>query len=160
MLRHWFLVNVPEGDRLRYKVMRRARPDEAFFFMRRTGSEIGIRAMESLQIATKRPNANIRAQRAKLSCSLTAPKCRGRPPKYVSINIYQIFNYDPFDLQVASDVFDVVAQRIWISWIPCQSFHGLPTRWNNINNWLLPINLVQFICSTLHWLHYLYFGYP
>ncbi|CAK9059167.1 unnamed protein product [Durusdinium trenchii] len=112
-------VSVPEGERLRYKVMRRVRPDEVFFFVCCAGPETRIRAMESLEIATRRPNTNVRLQRVKQSCSLTLPKRRGRPPKHVRMIACKGLGSGPFDSQVACDVLDAGAKRALSSRIPC-----------------------------------------
>ena len=50
-----------EGERLHYKVMRRVRSDGAFTFLRRAGAEPRIRTMESLDVPTTQPHANVRA---------------------------------------------------------------------------------------------------
>ena len=113
-------VSSPDSQRLRYKVMRRVWPDEAFFFVCRAGPEIRIRAMESLEIATRRPSANVRAQRPKQSCPLILPKRRGRPPKHERMTACSVPSRGPFDSQVACSVLDAAGQRALTSQRPCQ----------------------------------------
>ena len=49
----------PESGRLCYALMRRMRPDESFFLVCRLGPECRVRAMETLEISSRRSNANV-----------------------------------------------------------------------------------------------------
>ena len=74
-----------ESGRLRYKVMKRVHPDETFFLVCCMGPESRIRAAETLEISTRRPNANVRGPSRAKSQTLAAKQQRQRPPKHVRL---------------------------------------------------------------------------
>ena len=70
-----------DSHRLRYKLMRGLLPQDFFFLVCRVSDWKRIAAMEQLEIRSRRPNANVHAQRP--SGDLTCNKQRSRPPKLI-----------------------------------------------------------------------------
>jgi hypothetical protein len=89
----------PDSHKLRYKIMKRVRIDETFFVVCRMGPENRIRAMESLEIRTRRPNANVPHRPQAKPDSLREVKPRRRPPKHARL----LLAHDgPFDSPVVA----------------------------------------------------------
>ena len=91
---------MPESGRLRYQVTRRVRPEETFFLLCRAGPQQRIRAMESLEISSRRPNANVSVARPVARCKLE-PKTRSRAPKHLRSASLPGCKQGPFDSSVA-----------------------------------------------------------
>ena len=70
-----------DSHRLRNKLMRGLLPQDFFFLVCRVSDWKRIAAMEQLEIRSRRPNANVRAQRP--WGDLTCNKQRSRPPKLI-----------------------------------------------------------------------------
>ena len=77
--------HMQDSGKLRYRIMRRLRLEETFFFVARAGPSARVRAMETLEIASRRPPANLGARDG--SDRVAGPngagsRRRGRPPKW------------------------------------------------------------------------------
>ena len=88
-----FRTHTAESQILRYKLMRRFRPEGTFFLICRAGPEVRVRAMETLEIASRRPPCNV-GRANKSSASKVVPSQRNRPPKHYRL---KTFNVGPFD---------------------------------------------------------------
>ena len=75
-----FRTHTAESQKLRYKLMRRFRPEDTFFLVCRAGPEVRVRAMETLVIASRRPPCNVGRANTSRS-SKVVPRQRNRPPK-------------------------------------------------------------------------------
>ena len=68
--------------------------------------------METLEISSRRPNANVGAKRqSRLLCSLHVPASRTRPPKHVQMKSHAGPPCGPFDSVVATRALRVAEQR-------------------------------------------------
>ena len=68
-----------DSHKLRYKLMRGLRPENFFFLLCRVSDWSRVAAMEQMEIRSRLPNANVRAQGQPKSVSSCKP--RARPPK-------------------------------------------------------------------------------
>ena len=71
-----------ESTKLRYRLMRKLRPEDTFWLVCRVGPETRIRAMESFEIATRRPGCNAPMGHNPKATKVVSP-ARSRPPKHV-----------------------------------------------------------------------------
>ena len=62
--------------------MRRVRPEESSFLVCRLGPECRVRAMESLEISSRRPNANVPGKNHRGGSTLRPAAHRRRPPRH------------------------------------------------------------------------------
>ena len=74
-------IHTLESNKLRYKLMRRLRPEDTFWLVCRVGPEARIRAMESFEIATRRPGCNVPMCHNPKATKVVSPT-RSRPPKH------------------------------------------------------------------------------
>ena len=100
-----------ESQKRRYRLMRRMSLEELFFVVCRAGPETRIRAMESLEISSRRPPANMAARPSQqLACGVVASG-RRRPPKHVRGLLPAKISAGPFDSTVASAAVDARADK-------------------------------------------------
>lgn len=74
-------IHTLASNKLRYKLMRRLRPEDTFWLVCRVGPEARIRAMESFEIATRRPGCNVPMCHNPKATKVVSPT-RSRPPKH------------------------------------------------------------------------------
>ena len=84
--------------------MKRVRLGETFFMVCRMGPEKRIRAMESLEIRTRKPNANVPHRPQAAPASLREVKPRRRPPKHARL---LLAHGGPFDSPVVAQAVQV-----------------------------------------------------
>ena len=89
-----------ESRKLRYRLMRRLRPEETFFLACRLGPETRIRAMENFEIASRRPTCNVVAFQGPVATK-AVPSKRSRPPKQLRTCMLDVGPFDCADACVA-----------------------------------------------------------
>ena len=102
----------PESGRLGYVLMRRVRPGESFFMVCRLGPEWRVRAMESLEISSRRPNANVPRKDSRGGSTLCPAAHRRRPPRHVRGAHKSQLVVGPFDSCTAASAVVTRAGRL------------------------------------------------